>query len=232
MKALWLLMIAAGASALGGCNRDGSGDGAAPTTPMPPTLPGVYAGRLPCSNCAAIVATLWLRPDGTFFLRQIFSDEDDRADTATSATYGLGRWHWDEQAAEAVLRSAGPERRLLVRDGDRLDLRVASPLEHVFERDPAAPLFQDRVRLDGESVVTKDGATFTECLTGLQLPVAATGEYRELRRQHRVLNPRGKVALTTIEGYFEAVTTDDATRETLVVDRVVTIKPGTACRGS
>ena len=50
---------------LGGCGGKAA-DG--PTlTPQPATLVGVYAGRFPCSNCAAIEATLWLRPDGRFF---------------------------------------------------------------------------------------------------------------------------------------------------------------------
>jgi len=195
-------------------------------TPMPTTLAGVYSGQLPCSNCAAIAATLWLRPDGRFFMRQQFLDEDNggaKSATQNSATYSLGRWHWDEIAGEAVLRGAGPERRLVTRDGERLELRVASPIEHVLQRDTSHPQFVDRVTLDGESAVTENGATFRECLTGLTFAVAESGAYRELRRQHRRMNARGKVALTTIEGHLAT------TGERLVVDQFVAIKPGTAC---
>jgi hypothetical protein len=196
---------------------------------MPVSLPGVYAGRLPCSNCAAIAATLWLRADGTFFLRQAFVDETAAVPADDAPTYALGRWYWDEYAAEAVLRSVGPERRLVVLDVDRLRLRAASTVEHVLERDPSAPPFTDRFRLDGESAVTKDGARFNECLTGLQLTVADTGNANELRRQHRLMNPRGNVALTTIEGHLELTTSNDTSVERLVVDRFITIKPGTSC---
>jgi hypothetical protein len=196
-------------------------------TPMPATLTGVYSGQLPCSNCAAIATTLWLRPDGRFFMRQRFVDEGDsvagQSPAKNPATYSLGRWHWDELAAEAVLRGAGPERRLATRDDERLELRVASPLEHVLMRDVSHPKFVDRLLLDGESAVTENGATFRECLTGLTFTVSESGAYRELRRQHRRTNASGKVALTTIEGHIAT------TSERLVVDRFVTIKPGTAC---
>ena len=68
-----LLLLAA---LQGGCGRD-SGEKTEPRTPMPSGLAGVYAGELPCSNCAKIEATLWLRPDGRFFLRQRFVDDTD-----------------------------------------------------------------------------------------------------------------------------------------------------------
>jgi hypothetical protein len=218
------------AALLSACGRD-TAEKLEVRTPMPATLAGVYTGELPCSNCSAIEATLWLRPDGRFFLRQRL--RDDAASTASAqvaaATYGLGRWSWDEIAAEAVLRGAGPERRLTVRDEHRLQLRVPSPIEHVLARDAAAPPFDDRVTLDGESEVSEKGATFKECLTGLLLPVVDAGAYRELRRQHRRLNPRGKVALTTIEAHLVRSGDESTTRERLLVDRFITMKPGQGC---
>ncbi|HUQ52674.1 MAG TPA: copper resistance protein NlpE N-terminal domain-containing protein [Gammaproteobacteria bacterium] len=198
---------------------------------MPATLAGVYAGELPCSNCAAIEATLWLRPDGRFFLRQSFRDDATgfAAAQAPSRTYGLGRWSWDEAAAETVLRGAGPDRRLTVVDEQHLELRTAPAGQHVLARDAAAPPFDDRLTLDGESSVSENGATFTECLTGLKWAVADAGAYRELRRQHRRLNPRGKIAVTTIEGHLVTTHKGATTSERLVVDRFITMKPGQGC---
>jgi NlpE-like protein len=210
-------------AALGSCGRER--DAAPAVTPMPTTLAGVYSGELPCINCVAIATTLWLRPDGRFFLRQRLIDEGKSAAsnaTENSTTFSLGRWHWDELAGEAVLRGAGPERRLAPLADERLELRVASPLEHVLARDPSSPAFADRLTLDGESAVTENGATFRECLTDLTFTVSESGAYRELRRQHRRMNSRHKVALTTVEGHLAA-------SGRLVIDRFVTIKPGTAC---
>jgi hypothetical protein len=204
---------------LGGCESER--DAAPVVTPMPVTLAGVYSGDLPCSNCAAIATTLWLRPDGRFFLRQRFIDESKNA-APPSTTFSLGRWSWDELAGEAVLRSVGPQRRLAPRDGERLELRVASPLEHILARDASAPAFDDRLTLDGESAVTENGATFRECLTDLTFTVSESGAYRDLRRQHRRTNAHRRVALTTVEGHLAA-------SGRLVIDRLVTIKPGTPC---
>jgi hypothetical protein len=223
-------VLAIVAALLGGCGRNSNAE-LEVRTPMPATLAGVYEGEFPCSNCAAIEATLWLRPDGGFILRQRLLDDGPAPGGDTrrgpSATYGLGRWSWDEVSAELVLRGRGPERRLVVRDDGELRLRVSSPTEHILERDPAAPPFGDRLMLDGESAVSETGADFKECSTGLTFAVADAGAYRELKRQHRRMNPRGKVALTTIEGHlvFDASTTS----ERLVVDAFIGIKPGTGC---
>lgn len=218
--------------AFAGCSGDSGDEAAAPTTPMPLTLPGVYAGRLPCSNCTAIEATLWLRDDGRFFFRQTLTDDGSAGTPSTNAsTYALGNWRWDEQAAETVLDGAGPDRRLAVVDTDQLRLRVASPTPHLLTRDAVAPAFTDRIELHGESSVGDKGAVFTECLTGLQFAIADAGAYKELRRQHRWLNPRGKVTLTQIEGHLAVTPPADGgtTSEALVVDRVLTLKPGTGC---
>lgn len=195
---------------------------------MPSTLAGVYAGNFPCSNCERIEATLWLRTDGAFVLRQRLVDgADTPSGGGPTTTFGLGRWTWDEVAAEAVLRGRGPERRLAVRDEAQLELRVASPLPHVLARDADTPPFGDRLVLDGESAVRENGATFKECTTGLTFAVADAGAYRELRRQHRRMNARGKVALTTVEGHL--VGEEATASERLVVDRFIAIKPGTGC---
>ena len=223
-----------------GCQSGDSGDSSeSRTTPMPLGLAGVYAGEFPCSNCAKIEATLWLRPDGLFFLRQRFVDDSATA-TATasatakttprapSATYGLGHWSWDDFEAEVVLRGPGPERRLSVRDTDHLRLRVSSPLEHILARDHDEPAFHDRLTLSGESAVTATGATFKECLTGLNLPIVVdAGAYRQLRNYHRTMNSRGKTALTVVEGHV--VTARDGSNEKLVVDAFISMKPGTGC---
>src|SRR5262245_22989845 len=120
------VFVALLAALLGGCGR-GSGENER-GTPMPAGVAAVYAGEFPCSNCARIEATLWLRPDGRFFLRQRLVDDAvtsaGEQPQAPSATYGMGRWSWDDIAEQLVLRGAGPERRLTVRDAEHLELRV------------------------------------------------------------------------------------------------------------
>jgi hypothetical protein len=67
-------VLALGAALLGGCDREVQEE-IQSRTPMPMSLAGVYAGQFTCSNCVAIEATVWLRPDGRFFLRQRFIDD-------------------------------------------------------------------------------------------------------------------------------------------------------------
>jgi hypothetical protein len=43
------------------------------------------------------------------------------------------------------------------------------------------------------------------------------------------MNPRGKIALTTVEAHLVAIEKDSTTSERLVVDRFITMKPGQGC---
>jgi hypothetical protein len=222
----YVLLAALLCALLAGCSRKDS-SGAPALTPLAADLPGVYAGAFACSNCKAITATLWLRPDERFFLRQSYLGDDGAAE---DASYAFGRWSWDEHAAELVLRSHGPERRFKRLDGERLEqLATASAVKNVFTRDPHAPAFTDRVRFDGESALTERGATFTQCITRLELPIANEGALKELRRLHRSLNPAHKVALTAVDGHIVAGAPGAGSREQLVIDKVIAIKPGSGC---
>jgi NlpE C-terminal OB domain/NlpE N-terminal domain len=226
------ILVLLGASQAG-CDSDVH-EKAEPRTPMPAGITGVYAGDFRCSNCEKIEATLWLRDDGRFFLRQRFVGDAESSTVKTpqppAPIYGLGRWDWDEIAAEIVLHGAGPERRLVVSDTDHLELRAAAAAHQVLARDRSEPEFKDRMTLDGESVMTQNGATFKECLTGLVLPVVVdAGQYRQLRHHHRTMNGSGKVALTILEGHLVTAGAGATTSERLVVDQFISLKPGTGC---
>jgi copper homeostasis protein (lipoprotein) len=219
-RGLWLSAVL-----LSGCGGHATGN-TDRVTPMPDSLPGVYGGDLPCSNCSAIRATLWLRPDYRFFLRQSFVGGDDAgADNA----YAVGKWHWDEHQADIVLASVGPARRFVPLDDRRLELHTFSNVPHELTRLDDPPPFTDTLRLDGESELVGDGATFTECLSGLKLAVAPGKGFKELRRQHRLLNGRGKPALTSVDGHLREIGTGATRREILVVDRVIELKPRARC---
>jgi hypothetical protein len=204
-----------------GCHRGGS-NGPPPVAPLPDDLAGVYTASFPCSNCKEIVGTLWLRADQLFFLRQSYVGGEGGAE---DASYAFGHWTWDEHTAEIVLKGRGPDRRLKHLDSDRLDWLGNAGTKTTLRRDPSAPAFVDRLVFDGESAVSDHGATFQQCVTGLELPIADAGAAKELRRQHRVLNPAHKVALTTVEAHI----VDSGSGEQLVIDKVIKLKPGAGC---
>jgi hypothetical protein len=209
------------AALLFGCHRGGSNGGPA-VTPMPADLAGVYAASFPCSNCKEIAATLWLRADERFFLRQSYVGDEG---AANDASYAFGLWSWDEHAAEIVLRGHGPDRRVKRLDSDRLAWLGNAAAKTTLQRDPSAPAFADTVVLDGESEVSDKGATFTQCITGLELPIVDAGALKELRRQQRVLNPAHKIAFTTVDAHI----VDSGSGEQLVIDKVIKLKPGAGC---
>jgi NlpE-like protein len=221
-------------ASLAGCGEGRDHAALAQIWPMPDGLPGVYGGEFPCLNCEAIVATLWLRPDERFFLKQTYRGGEpgasgDPVEIGETSAYALGRWHWDEHAAQIVLDAPGPQRRLIHVDEQRLQLEPASRGEHLLMRDAGAPPFTDRVRLDGESAIVDGNGVFTECLTGLSVPIVKNSAFNELRRQHRTMNPQGKIARTAIEGRYMLVNLKDGVTEMLIVDHVLKILPGTGC---
>jgi hypothetical protein len=189
---------------------------------MPTDLAGVYTASFPCSNCKEIAATLWLRADERFFLRQTYVGDEG---AAGDASYAFGLWSWDEHAAEVVLRGHGPDRRVKRLDSDRLAWLGNAASKTTLQRDPSAPAFADTVVFDGESEVSDKNATFTQCITGLELPIADAGALKELRRQQRVLNPAHKIAFTTVDAHI----VDSGSGEQLVIEKVIKLKPGAGC---
>jgi hypothetical protein len=177
---------------------------------------------------------LWLRTDERFFLKQTYlggepASASDPVEITETSAYALGRWRWDERDAQIILEAPGPQRRLSRLDYERLQLQPASTSEHLLTRDAAAPPFADRVRLDGESAIVDGNGVFQECLTGLSVPIVKNSAFSELRRQHRTLNPNGKVTRTAIEGRFMWVNLKAGPTEMLVVDHVLKLLPGTGC---
>jgi hypothetical protein len=219
------LALALAATLVGACADDG-GRSEPLSTPMPAMLIANYSGDFPCSNCAAIAAALWLRADGRFFLRQRYADDGA---TGPQSAYSLGRWRWDAAAAELRLQGVGPERVLRLLDANRLELQTASSGPHVLTRDPSLPPFADSIPVTGVAVVSGATATFRECLSQLELAVATDGAFGELRRQHRILSPRGRPALTAVDAHLLRAVAGDHVRELWVIDRVFSVNPDKAC---
>jgi copper homeostasis protein (lipoprotein) len=205
-----------------------NGDGAAALPiPMPASIPGTYAGLFPCGNCAGIDATLWLRTDGRFILRQRYIE--DSGDAEESSSYALGLWQWDEVAALVVLGGPGPARKLERTSAGGLALRTDSSLPHVLDRDDGVPPFTEGFPLTGVAVVNGNAATFRDCVSQLELDVAPVGAFAELRRQHRAFSPHGRPALTAVAAYPRSIAAAGTVREVWVLDRVVNVKPNGSC---
>jgi hypothetical protein len=183
------------------------------------TLPGVYAGVFPCQNCPAADARLWLRADGTYFMRQDYraAEGDD-----VEHMYSLGRWAWDAGGAELILRGRGPERRFAYDSGA---LHMRGPrLPHVLERDGATAPFTDRLMLEGQYESGIGAGTLSECATGLRLAVRDDASGRNLRRRHRAISPANRAVWVSVEAHLIY-----GPGEALAIDRVLAIRPDHDC---
>ena len=196
-------------------------------TPMPPTLPGMYAGVFPCSNCAAIDAVLWLREDYGFVFRQRYLSESGAPDGPDA--FAIGQWQWDETRAELALRTAGPERRFRLVAEDRLEWLVAASAPHLLQRDVTAPPLSESMPVKGVAVVTGAAATFRECLSQIERAVATDAGLAELRRQHRAFSPRGRPALTSVYAHLGRESRGEAASEVWAIDRVERVNPDETC---
>lgn len=210
-------VYAAAAAVLAACGGEAA-DVARTPTPIPADLAGFYAGEFPCNNCPGIDAALWLREDGAFVLRQRYRD-------TSTVSHGLGRWRWDGDAARLVLDAPGPERRFRHSADATLVLETASPLPHVLARAAPEP-FTDAVRVEALVVIASGGATMTECLTGLALPLVDGGAITELRRLYGRLVTRGNPALLGAEA---RLVVDANGAERWRVERVTNLRPQESC---
>lgn len=217
------LILLAGVLLFAGC---GGSERGPPTEPSLAPLPGVYTGTFPCRDCPGIDTTLWLRPDGRFFIRQLYVQSGDRE--ALDA-YGHGRWQPAETDGIVVLEGEGPNR-IFRRDGpDALLLRTDSDLEHRLTRHSEATSFTSRIRLTGTVRMEAGGGVFTECLTGYAVPLRESGDFGRFRHQYRSVGARSGTVFVEFEGRFHW--TDDGKPASVSIDRFATIRESGSCYG-
>lgn len=194
--------------------------------PAPATLPGVYRGEFPCSNCPGILATLWLRDDGRFFFEQKYRPDANETGTPTAA-YALGRWQWRADERVLALQGAGPQR-LFDRPGkDLLLMHTGAVEEHRLERDPAGAPFVAAVSMRG--IVSRRGEqiVFAECLTGLEAPIEKAGDYSRFLRQFRSIGGGPGAVTAELKGRFGW--SIDGSPASLFIDKLIALRADSGC---
>jgi hypothetical protein len=192
------------------------------------TLPGVYAGRFPCANCAGIDVTLWLVDDGVFFMRQdVITDE-----APPERVHAWGHWLWNPTDAVAILEGRGPERELAYDGKGHLVMATFSDTPHVLERASDAGDFSDAVQLQGVYAPGRYGDAVVECVTGLVLAVTEDAGARILRSRHRAISKPEVPALVTVEGRFLWPEPEERTGYSVAVSELVSMRPRTTCDGA
>ena len=206
---------------IGGCGADQEGD--IGTNVAVSSLPGVSAGTFPCDGCPGIHTRLWLQADGRFFINQNYPAVEGRQATNVQ---NLGRWRWVESDHTLELDGAGPTRSFSRPNAHTLVMDTHADLEHRLLREPNAPGFSATIRMAGMVNVRGGGATFSECLTGLVVPVEKNRELTRLRHQYRSVGERGRPNYVELEGRFQW---SGGVLQSMTIERFITIKLDAGC---
>jgi copper homeostasis protein (lipoprotein) len=215
----------------------------APEAPKPIVLSPLtlYSGVLPCADCPGIAYDLDLRDRNVFFLRAIYKDKTTGKDSATPQ-YEWGRWTLDKdkltlatvgERSTKIMFSVVSETTL--RKLDTAGGPIQSGLNYDLVRQAAYVPVEPRLRLTGMYMLKDGVGSYTECLTGVALPVAEEGEYADLKTAYGVARKEpGKTVFVEMDGRIavRAGMESQAQRNTLVVDKVGRFYPLRTCEAT
>ncbi|MBS3746290.1 MAG: YbaY family lipoprotein [Wenzhouxiangellaceae bacterium] len=196
-------------------------------------FPAQFAGTLPCADCPGIDFRLDLLADGVYLLRQTYQDRDG------GPFYDVGRYlvtsrrdrialHGGREAPMRFAISDSDTLRMLNRDGGRIE----SELDYSLSRQPELPLLEPRLLLRGEYRYLAGAGRFRECLTGLDMPVAAEADNRALEAAYlEARDTPGEPLLVSLEGQIAQRQPMEGPGPvpTLVPERFIGISPDLDC---
>lgn len=199
-------------------------------------LPATFAGDLPCADCSGQQLTLTLRPGGIFLLRQAYVGVDAGKN---ENLYDLGRWVVSENLTRLILQS-GPDalRQFAIKGANRLSLlstdgqEIRSRLNYDLTRSELVDPVNDTITLRGLFNYLADAASFTECRTGMRLPVAQEGDYLALERAYLAARRiPGEPLLVMFDGRLTSrpVGEGETLKDAMVVERFGRVWPGETC---
>lgn len=200
----------------------------------PVSAPGTYIGDLPCADCPGIRHTLELHADGTYFLRRQYLDKGP-----TAVRDSIGRWDVSADESSLTLRSGRNIADVYgVQDADTLRLRdrqgneVATARNLDLKRDESAEPLEPRAMMIGMYSRMADSAMFTECATGLRMPVAMEADNATLERAYADARTAANAPVAMqLEGRLaqKPRMEGEGTVLTLVPERFVKARPGYRC---
>jgi copper homeostasis protein (lipoprotein) len=169
-----------------------------------PQLPATFSGTLPCASCEGIETSITLQADGTFFSRQVYLGKP-----APNQASDLGRWVMSHYGNVLVMQGQSSELRYFrVKSAEvieMLDLEartIFSALNYGLKRVEAVDTLDlELFPLQGHYRYLADAAVFTECKSGMNLPVLTAGDNSKLQREYLELRQEpGQALLATVYG--------------------------------
>ncbi|TMQ67471.1 MAG: hypothetical protein E6K80_15210, partial [Candidatus Eisenbacteria bacterium] len=196
-------------------------------------LPATFIGTLPCADCVGIRWQINLLDNGAYEQRAAYL-----RDGRDESVYEIGTWSLNDRT---LTLNGGRERpdRWSVDNPNTLQKLgidgqpIATGPPQALTRAPSLLPMEPRVRLRGLYRATAQGARFSDCVSGLQWPVAREADGRALEEAYsrqKKMKPGGDL-MVTLDGRIETAPAAErgGDQERLVVERFLHASPGEIC---
>lgn len=195
-------------------------------------VPAAFAGTLPSAG-PGIATQLHLLDDGVYFLREAYLDRegavfDDIGRYLISSDRKQLSLHGGREAPLRFSISGPDTLRRLDHDGQH----IASDLNYTLERQPGLALPEPRLLMAGKYRYLAGAGRYRECLTGLDMPVAAEEDNRVLEEAYLAAREQpGEALRVNLEGRIEqrAPVEGSGPVLTLVPERFIGVWPDQDC---
>ena len=194
----------------------------------------IFTGELPCTDCASIRHQLELFGDESFFLRRTYVGRG-----RNNVVDEIGTWTLSRDRTTLTL-TGGEETPLRIAIGRPNTLHVlpgqstsaGSSRSSTLRLSTRAQPLEPRLRMRGMYRYMADAGRFTECVTRQSWPVAQERENAALESAYsRARRTRGQEVLVEVVGRvaLRPKIEGEGRERTLVVERVVGMRPGERC---
>ena len=187
-----------------------------------------WRGVIPCADCSGIETSLFLAKDGTWVMNDYY--QGARETPSSFASYGT----WARTADKLVLtdtkgeksyfRVAGDKLQMLDDEGNRIDSDLNYTLSPVQATLPVTPM-----PMRGKYRYMADAATFTDCMTGREMPMANNVQ---LERGYATAGGQGmEGVMVELQAHYAMEPNMDTgvLQKTVVPDGHGQFKPGQDC---
>lgn len=190
-------------------------------------LPATFTGAVPCRDCRDVRYWLTLWPDQVYQLRRYWEGKDMRRDA-------IGRWSVDPATRMLALHGGEGDLEFEVLAPDRLRLAgtrgTGRPEDRILAASPEVKPFDPQLALRGLVTWADDRASFVECLTGRQYPVADAGDYDSLEHAYLAAGAEpGLPLMASFDGEILHGARPESGDGTVRVNRFVGVWPGETC---
>lgn len=198
-------------------------------------LPASFEGVLPCGNCEGIETRITLRPDNTYFMSKTYLGKD-----GPNKSNDLGRWLISQFGKILILKGQRSEiqyfRYTSPNELTMLDLdarTIFSPLNYTLSRAKNVAEFNLKLfPLNGLFKYQADAGRFKECVSGLDFPVAQSGENAKLEAAYSAQAlGAGQAIFASVYGHIKPMPNAEGNRidPTLIPLRFESIDTNTTC---